>query len=286
VDAQNAWAVGGYQDISSGGSQALIEQWNGTAWVVVPGAIPGSDNKFLFSVAAISAENVWAVGKSQIGSTSAPHSLIEHWNGQSWAVVTSPNPGSLNNQLFGIAAVNASDIWAVGEFRNSRAKGNETLIEHWDGQSWIVVPTPNPGNVNDVLAGISVVDAQDIWAVGYYMNGSSSNTLIERWNGSSWIVVPGHNPGDGDNELFSLDAIDANNVWVVGNYLTGSSGLQTLIEHWNGHTWSFENTPNPGNGNNSLDGIVVLDAYHSLAVGEAHQNSSFQTLIVQSRSLP
>ena len=35
--------------------------------------------------------------------------------GGSWAIVSSPNQGTLGNQLFGVAAFSDSDIWAVGD---------------------------------------------------------------------------------------------------------------------------------------------------------------------------
>ena len=280
VDAQNAWAVGEYQARSSQEDQALIERWNGTAWAMVPSPNSNNVSRFLFGVTAMNANDAWAVGESQAPSMT-PHTLVEHWNGTGWVVVPSPNPGSLNNKLFDIAAVNASDVWAVGEFQDSSSKENQTLIEHWNGNSWMVVPSPNPSTINDVLAGISVVDAQDIWADGYAKGTASSQTLIEHWNGSSWMVVPSPNPGDGNNELFHLDAIAPNNVWTVGNYQTGSGNLLTLIERWNGSSWVLQTSPNPGNENNSLDGIAVVDAHHVLAVGTFQNSSPFQTLILQ-----
>ena len=41
---------------------------------------------------------------------------VEHWNGTSWAIVPSPNMGTGNNHLNGVAAVSASDVWAVGYY--------------------------------------------------------------------------------------------------------------------------------------------------------------------------
>ncbi len=52
------WAVGGYNS----GGQALIEHWDGAAWNVVTNPNPGTYNRF-FGVAAISSQNVWAVGQ-------------------------------------------------------------------------------------------------------------------------------------------------------------------------------------------------------------------------------
>jgi hypothetical protein len=54
--------------------------------------------------------------------------LVEHWDGTSWSVVSSPGPNSSRN-LEGIAAISASDIWAAGTIG----------IENWNGTSWSLV---------------------------------------------------------------------------------------------------------------------------------------------------
>src|SRR5450432_1323429 len=60
------------------------------------------------------------------------------------AVLTRPNG------IFAVAAVSDTDIWAVGE---SYGSGYKTLTQHWDGTSWMVVPSLNPsGKSNFLLA--------------------------------------------------------------------------------------------------------------------------------------
>ena len=102
--------------------------------------------------------------------------MIEHWNGTSWSVVKSPNVGSDSdgNVLSGVAAVSASNIWAVGSY----SKGS--LIEHWNGTSWSVVKSPNVGSQFNYLSGVAAVSASNIWAVGDYKSSASPyQTLIE-----------------------------------------------------------------------------------------------------------
>src|SRR5437588_1696649 len=96
------------------------------AWSIIPSPSPGPFNNNLFAVAAITKNNVWAVGYAEV-----LHTLIEHWNGKRWSVVTSPSPGTGSNILSGIAAISANNIWAVG---NSGVNGGfpKTLVEHWN----------------------------------------------------------------------------------------------------------------------------------------------------------
>src|SRR5947209_7846495 len=101
------------------------------AWTVVssPTVSGGSE---LHAVTAISTNDVWAVGES-FGAGSPSQTLIEQWNGRKWSVVSSPNIGTQNNELSGVTAVSATDIWAVGFFQATSGGPQQTLTLHWDG---------------------------------------------------------------------------------------------------------------------------------------------------------
>src|SRR5437868_4574868 len=91
-----------------------------------PSAIPRS-----------SARDCWAVGYYYTGNavqSGVYQTLIEHWDGTSWAIVTSPNTSTTEyNHLFAVTCVSASECWAVGLSGTSLG---QTLIERWDGTSW------------------------------------------------------------------------------------------------------------------------------------------------------
>jgi hypothetical protein len=72
--------------------------------------------------------------------------LIEHWNGHTWQIVPSANLGGLTCfSLNDVAAVphDEDDVWAVGNAFGAPGS-TVTLIEHWNGQTWRVVPSPTP----------------------------------------------------------------------------------------------------------------------------------------------
>lgn len=122
------------------GTKALIEHWDGTAWSIVSNPNAPLGDSILNGVAAISPTNAWAVGYTFSESNNVQQTLIEHWNGTSWAIVKSPNPAN-GNQLSAITALSATDIWAVGMYGNNlgRTLDQRTLIEHWNGTSWTVI---------------------------------------------------------------------------------------------------------------------------------------------------
>jgi hypothetical protein len=77
-------------------------------------------------------------------------------------------------------------VWAVG---TQDAVTPRTLIVHWNGSTWNLVPSPSPSPHSDELLGVAVVSGAFAWAVG----GQGNKTLIERWNGTAWTVQPSPN---------------------------------------------------------------------------------------------
>ena len=186
MSASDCWAVGSYFNGSV--NQTLIERWDGTSWAIV--SSPNASITRVNSppgVTCVSASECWAVGYYVNGSVTY-QTLIERWDGTSWAIVSSPNTSTTqNNILYGVTCVSASDCWAVGYYQGQRR--HQTLIERWDGTSWAIVSSPNTSATQDNhLSGVTCASASDCWAVGYASNGTDQ-TLIERWDGTSWAIV-------------------------------------------------------------------------------------------------
>lgn len=283
VSASNVWAVGTADDTGIGGLyQTLTEHWNGTTWNYVKSPNVGTNSNLLKGVAALSSTNVWAVGY-YYPSSGVTNTLVEHWNGTKWSVVTSPNVGTNSNILFGVAAVSASNIWAVGEYSNS-GSSLQTLIEHWNGTAWSIIPSPSPSlKGENALNAVAAVSSSDVWAVGYYQSNTdgSFQPLIEQWNGGSWNVVSSPSGGGFPlaNYLNGIVAVSASDVWAVGDYgnFSNSSTIKTLVEQWNGASWSIVPSPNGGSGN-YLYGATAVDASHVWAVGSYYSVNTPKTL--------
>lgn len=279
IVSDDVWSVGYYDAHDAAGRSALhtlTEHWNGLRWRVVPSPnapaappqYPGQATGILSGVTAVSADDVWAVGDSFPGG-SAVHTLVEHWNGTAWTIVPSPSPGTTpaDAALFGVAAVSAKNVWAVGS-TNSR-----TLVEHWDGVRWTVVPSPN-GVGSNALSALTVVSANNIWAIGHQQvtpGRSCQIGLIEHWNGLRWSIVA--SPGVVNNQCVQLGdvaAVSATDIYAVGGYGIGGS----LVEHWNGTTWRIVPTP----GAVFLTGVTVINAQDVWAVGSDSDYPGSQTL--------
>jgi hypothetical protein len=162
-----------------------------------------------------------------------------------WQIVSSPNPTSADSVLEGLAAISASDVWAVGWY-DGGVYTPRTMTQHWDGSAWSIVPSPSPGG-EDVLHAVDAVASNDVWAVGYTDLGML-NPLALHWDGTAWTSIPvPRDPNSFSNELKGVAAVSASDVWAVGEYYAGTDGtdLRPLIVHWDGLAWSIVAGP-PG----------------------------------------
>ncbi|MBV8608849.1 MAG: hypothetical protein JO034_15490, partial [Singulisphaera sp.] len=216
-------------------------------------------NGLLTSTSAVASNDVWAVGGS----------LVEHFNGTSWNVVpTAPLPSGDFAQINGVVALAHNDVWAVGTVSPPGGVGssNTPLIEHFDGTTWSIAPSPNlPGGT---LRAIAAASAHDIWAVGI-QGGFFTHELIEHFDGTTWSAVPG--PPVSARSHRGLDAVSAdapNDAWAVGSVGRGQNALGNELLHWNGTAWSVATPPNV-----NVAGITALSPTNVWAVGSSTSSS-------------
>jgi hypothetical protein len=253
----NVWAAG---ELAFG---TLAEHWDGSSWSVVPSPnVAGSTLDFFSAVSARSATNVWAVGASDVGASGS--TLAEHWDGASWSIVPSQNVGAIN-EFLGVSALSGENVWAVGD-ESSGGGPAQSVIEHWNGKSWSVVPSPSAGATSS-LAGVAGTSASDVWAVGLTAAAlSPTQALIEHWNGLSWSVVPSPTLNGGSVRIRAVAALAPNNAWIAGTVFSVTNPTTTLIEHWDGTSWSVVPSPNPST-NSQFSGITASSATNAWAVG-------------------
>ena len=209
----------------------------GTVSAVGPAVAAGS---LLSGVAATSSCDAWAVGSDPAGSRTEP--LIEHWNGQFWRQVPSPQPGtgqSAGGTLAAVAAVSFGDALAVGW------SATAALAEHWDGSSWKLSPVLGVAKYRGSrLLAVATAKAGGEWAVGAYQAGpgSRSRGLIARLDGTSWKLAAAPMPSGASGAVLDGVTVSSSGVWAVGYAVkgTGKAASRTaLVEHWNGAIWQI-----------------------------------------------
>ena len=267
ADATECWAVGWYNNGSV--DQVLIEENTGSGWSIVTS--PDSDatqNNYLFSVTCPSLSDCWAVGYYTNATTN--QTLIEHYDGTSWTISTSPDTSaSESNVLYGVSCVTSADCWAAGDYNHSGS--DQTLLEHYNGSSWSIVGSPDTSaSETNAFSGITCVSSTDCWAAGGYFNsGGSQQTLIEHYDGSTWSIVSSPDTSTTANDvLFAVACGGASQCWVAG-YSNSTGTQQTLIEEYNGTSWSIASAPDTSpTEDNYLFGLTCAGAGQCVAVGD------------------
>src|SRR4051794_3720899 len=61
----------------------------------------------------------------------------------------------------------------------------------------------------------------------------------------AWNVSFSPSPAGLSSQLSALGVVAANNIWAVGYTRVTTTSIHTLMEHWNGITWSIVQTPEP-----------------------------------------
>ena len=126
--------------------------------------------------------------------------------------------------------------------------------------SWQPIPFPDAPAAR--LVSVSASSPTDAWTVG---------TALHRWNGSVWspVQAPGKIAPDplgyADTVFWDVFARTPTDAWIAG-YTAFLGSPQTLLERWDGSSWSVVPSPvNPGG--SVLDGVFALSANDAWAVG-------------------
>jgi hypothetical protein len=236
ISPTDAYAIGGGLGSAPYG---IVTQWNGTTWSRLTVPVPPNDISTDFdAISADSPDDVWIVGSytATVSSTQGTFGTYTlHWNGSSWSIVSTPaNPSGVEDQFDSIQAISPTNVWAVGQALNADTLASEgTLIEHWNGTAWSVVPSPSPG-IGDYLNGVTANGSSDVWAVGTYFQSDTSDeqTLTLNWNGTSWSTVSSPTASNGSALTSVSTTSGAKIVQAVG--YTGVNGTWNPLALQNG----------------------------------------------------
>jgi hypothetical protein len=272
----DVWSVGNFlpddPNANPDATLSLAAHYNGTSWSTTPTPNAGPNFNTLFGVAATQGQ-AWAVGVRQ-DDNFKDRALVEHWDGTSWQIVQVPQPGAARDMLLSASALSPSDVWAVGQQQVGEDGPFSTLVEHWDGRSWSVVPAPNPGASGNSFYGVLAQAPGSAWAVGQ-QNGAegADQPLVERWDGTQWNVVPSPRHGSKSGALFSI-ARSEDGLVAVGQTEDAVAASQPLVETFDGDRWSDATLPHVPSGFTSLwsvtgsnDGTWAVGTFNDPASG-------------------
>ncbi len=204
ISPTDAYAFGNNASLASG----ELAKWNGSTWSAVSYPLPTSTgyDQTLNAISANGANDVWIIGSylDQVGANLRWETFSDHWNGSTWTVVPMPLVTGSDNlftyQVQSMDVISSTNIWMVGgSGDNASPYGgtpSNTLVEHYNGSAWSVVPSPDTGT-DDNLTGVTETSPTNLTAVGYDVpsGASGAQTLTMTWNGTSWAIVSSPNAG-------------------------------------------------------------------------------------------
>jgi len=272
----SAWAAG-YDLDANWVDQTLIEHWDGSTWTVIPSPSPGAQGNILYGIAALSDNDVWAVGLT-LDANGGTHTLAEHWNGTSWSVVPAPDPNGGGNALYALNAVSSSSVYAVGQ--TGAAFPSQALIEHWNGKTWSQLAAPADAAESLTTLGVTGSDSSLSIVGNRESDTAPYTTEVATGAPSSVFLVTSPNNGTGENDLFGVTTAADGSEYAAGWFVDPTSGnYLSLIEHQSGGTWSVQPTPDPGTGTNGFASITAIPGGGLWAVGNFSNSGNNATLI-------
>jgi hypothetical protein len=256
-----------------------------SGWSWIRSAYDDYTPTYFADMTCVSGDDCWAVGGRWDNAESRIRTLVEHWDGVSWSLMTPADPGTAHT-YWAVTCVSATDCWAVGDYRNGVFAPLNTLIGHWDGTSWNLVPSPTPSTHQSSLYDVACISSDNCWAVG--TNAAANQfyePLLEKWDGSSWQVVNVPNLISNTDYFLSGVACTSESLcWAIGESSTcaGACLNESLILRWDGTNWTVSPSPNTTIGTTSyLTDIICTTASDCWAVGGAQDATTgkYRTLI-------
>lgn len=259
-----------YCNVNGGCGTPPLTRWT----YIAPGS--GQYKTDLRTVARSSA-NSWVAGREAPGSGPWKSVIYGYANGSWTKFLPSAPIGASIHYVNSIKPRSSMAAWAVGTYTATKA---QTLAYKWDGSSWSMVQSDNPGgnNVGHELFGVGD-DGVDTWAVGQWSNPTSSSLpLLEKWNGTKFAHQPLTLPtGITRAKLNSVDFSSSTNGWAVGGS-TSSIEPGPLFYHYDGNSW----TPSIGTSNPaSLRSVSALSNGEAWAIGSKLISGVVAPLVMQ-----
>ncbi|NEE00830.1 hypothetical protein [Phytoactinopolyspora halotolerans] len=257
----DVWAVGWDGSADTGMTTPLVAHWDGTTWA----EIPSPAEIGAFDDVVVDAEGtVWVTGWARVGSAESAvvyryadgewaeysdglegaingNSLtvlaaddawlalnpgLAHFDGTSWTMVEE-FPADGLQILTGIAAADATDVWATGvQYTGSGAI--QPVAWHYDGLTWSQVRTPR---ISAQAYDVTIVDGQPV-IVGEKLDRDWASTplvLTAKSSGRHTRLVEVPGPTTNAVVLTSADTDDGR-LWVAGGDIDVFTGFAAYAD--------------------------------------------------------
>lgn len=191
------------------------------------------------TVDAVSARDAWSAGFAVTTNGEKIQTLIRHWNGRSWTVVSLPSKiataWNKTEPLADVLGVSSpSNVWIFGGLLSP-------AYLRLNGSRWSVGHLPGPGQSSGKILQINavrVISKSSVWAFGGTEDLAAAQPATvpyaAHFNGQKWSVtkVPGN------TAITSVSAVSGASIWAVAGAASpgvvgpgGATGKQVVL-HW------------------------------------------------------
>jgi hypothetical protein len=219
-------------------NRSFVDRWNGSAWSLLSGAVPGEMKHVTCLTSGCFAVGVeggaaysWFIGEYPVG-------------GGGWIAVpiTTPLPtGATETVLDGVSCSGESACTAVGSYKGSEGIYHP-LVERWNGTAWSLQSAPNPaeGTAQKAMLSVSCI------SIGCITVGEAAGKPVaETWVSGSWALSSPKLPaGAKGGKLSSVSCSNVSCV-AVGNSNEGVGTEKALAEKMEFLSWSLMSAPSP-----------------------------------------
>ncbi len=196
--------------------------------------------------------------------------LGERWDGSEWATQATVSPETHTElNLTDTSCTSATKCMAVGYNKYL----GKVFAESWDGSGWTIARSDLGGGTEPA---VSCVGLTTCFIITTSSGGTQGTTILFQsgegktgWNntGNSFAAPAGAT----EWRLRDISCSSETACTAVGYRYSSASGYKTLIERYDGTSWSIQESPEPskGNGYNALASVSCPSAQYCLAVGKA-----------------
>jgi hypothetical protein len=174
-------------------------RWDGKNWLQTEPAIP--DGR-LDDVLVRSANDVWAVGATELAGEEPIRPVLQHWTGTAWSLIDTPLAPPGEYAQFTTVAAQGDDL-LIGQY------GDQSSVHRYADGVWQELPREGLEHIV-YLDDLEVVSDKEVWAAG--LGG------LARYDGVRWTKVdlPVEQPEDRQFEVAQLVVRSADDIWAVG----------------------------------------------------------------------
>jgi len=152
-----------------------VEHWDGTKWSQL--VSPAASTESLTTLGVTGSDSALTLVGDRESDTAPYTTEVASGSPSSLSLVSSPNNGTGENDLFSATTAADGSVYAAGWYVDPASGNYFSLIEHNTGGQWSIDTTPDPGTSANGFASITAVPGGGLWAVGNYANNGNNVTL-------------------------------------------------------------------------------------------------------------